>query len=187
VVVNLELLEREVCAALRCAVGRHLSGVVYRCLAGEAGPDAIHDASFYMGGELRLSLVDAELFISWKENAGWDRDFSIATSTGSLFLPGADLDDFDGAPHPLWGPHIGQQLDTAEVFGSDDAPYAIILGFRSGAVAVASSWQTRIGDGDDLVVRPEHEIRRDSNLRRLWSSNASVEPQGSPPRRPEVK
>ena len=168
--IRAQLLERKVLASLRPRVGEALRSVTYRCIEHEAELSDLNDPEFYMGGEVELGFERAPLFISWDENAGWDTHFSVQTSQKSLFLPEARLQCFDGAAVALWRPHIESKLVDYRVLGWDGVPYAVLLGFGSGALVVGASSQRRLGDGDDLIVRDASHLNRQPPLDVLWDS-----------------
>ena len=166
-----DLLKARVTAPLLKQVGSTLSGVTYRCLEYESKPSDIHDADFYWGGELLLEFSDGPLFVSWDENAGWtESHFSLQASESSCFRSDWRFDAFDASDVALWRPHIGRTLDAAQVLGWDGVPYAILLSFPLGSVVAGSSVETRMGDGDDLLVRDPRYLDTLPAMESLWSA-----------------
>ena len=166
-----ELLEQRVVRAVRDRVGHTLESVTYRCLEHEAGPSSIHDTDFYMGGELLLQFSSGPLYLSWDENTGWgESDFSVQASHISLFIRGWNFESFAGALVSHWRPHVESELLGSQVLGWDGVPYAVLFSFSLGSVVVGSSCQTRLGDGDDFIVRDASYLESLPALDVLWSS-----------------
>jgi hypothetical protein len=150
---NAELLRR-LRAVVAPAVGRRLLGVTYWALVHECTAGEIAAGVGYIGGEVELAFDGVSpLLISWAENAGWENHFSIAVGSRSHF--GSDaLVPFPANAAPEWAPHVDAVLKRAECLGDASSPDALVFHFPSGAVLLADGQKNRIGDGDDLMVRP---------------------------------
>jgi hypothetical protein len=60
------------------------------------------------------------------------------------------------------------------VLGWDGVPYALLLYFSLGSVVVGTSSETRLGDGDDLIVRQASYLEQLAPLEVLWSSQRTA-------------
>jgi hypothetical protein len=72
----------------------------------------------------------------------------------SLFKPDSTLVDWDVGDLDPWRECIGQRLVTARVFALEKTPTVVELSFGDQGFWMANGYEQRVGDGDDLLIRP---------------------------------
>lgn len=155
-------------AALRPALGRPLLRAVYWCLHGETDGTDLDSADFYLGGEVELHFSDTKpIVLTWAENAGWEDHFSLQVRLSSAFKPDT-LTAFDASSLSIWKPVCGSVLNEISVLGWEQTPHVARLDFSSGCVLVGTSYQTKFGGGDDVLIQRFSEAAIDG-AGTLWT------------------
>lgn len=162
-------LEERVLQALRPAVGAELVSVSYGVLEGECEPQELHEPNFYFGGEITLGFRgdnhgNVQVVVTWDENAGWPLHFSIQARTNTSSVHGG-LEALDGSTVPVWKPHFDTKLRAVRVHGFQETPHVLEFLFDSASIAIATSSQLTIGDGDDVTIRSDVDLAAIDKLR----------------------
>lgn len=165
------LLSVRLIAPLSSHLGDVLVAATYRCIEQEISTEAeLEDPCLYIGGELHLSFNRGPLILTWDEHAGWPDHFSLYAGKEPLFLPGAQLESWTASNLHPWKSCIGGELNHATVLGRGVTPHAVALQFGATVVAVGDGYETRFGDGDDLLIRDDEGLQELKTWDVLWES-----------------
>ena len=140
--------------AMRKALGKRLSSVVYWCLENEiSSDDEINEAPFWFGGCLELVFQsDTKYFLTWRELHDQNRCISLAISENENEWISGRLVPYDASQTKIWANVINEPLKILQVWGKESIPALIVFVFENASIFTGLSSQNTLCNSDDLLI-----------------------------------